>query len=154
MSRVKYCSRPIVYSYIDCLMSKNNGRCVASRPGKSARYNFRTSCNQYTSSASLQCSMFTGQLGRRQYNCRPRMQFFHADIADVRQEIEYCKSVYELSTYSNIGKLISGIILSALLYNTMSVVYSAPFVGLIRLYAVHFYRSFELYERHGTLAQL
>ena len=98
--------------------------------------------------------MLTGQLGRRQYNCRPRMQFFHANIADVIQEVEYCKFVYELSTYSNVGKLISEVIHSALLYNTMSIVYSAPFVGLTRLYAVQFYRSFELCKRHGTLAQL
>ena len=35
---------------------------VASRPWESARYNFRTSCNQYTSPASLQCCMLTGQL--------------------------------------------------------------------------------------------
>ena len=57
---------------------------VASRPGKSARYNFCMSCNQYTSSASLQFCMLTGQPGLRHCNCRPRTQFFHADIADVR----------------------------------------------------------------------
>ena len=127
---------------------------VASRPWESARYNFRTSCNQCTSPASLQYCMLTGQLGRRQYNCRPRMQFFHANIADVIQEIEYCKFVYELSTYSSVGKLIFGIILFAQSDNAMFVVYSAPFVGLTRPYAVYFYRSFELYQRHGTLARL
>ena len=70
------------------------------------------------------------------------------------QEIEYCKSVYELSTYPNIGKPIFGIILFAQSDNAMSIVDLAPFVGLIRPYAVHFYRSFELHQRHGTLAQL
>ena len=119
---------------------------VASRPWESARYNSCTSCNQYTSSALLQCCMLTGRPGLRQYNCRPRMQPLSRWYRWCQIEIEYCKSVYELSTYSNVGKLIFGIILSAQLGNTMSVVYSAPFVGLSRLYAAHFYRSFELYE--------
>ena len=84
----------------------------------------------------------------------PTHAIFYVNIADVRQEIEYCKFVYELSTYSNIGRLIFDIVLFAQSDNAMSIVYLVPFVGLIRPYAVHFYRSFELYERHGTLAQL